>query len=219
MSSALLAFELSGPTSTVAIRVGAHIHERDFSAQRGRMLIPEMDALLAEHSVARQDLRAVLCGIGPGSYTGLRIAAAAARALSFALQIPCAGVPSLQAAALQAAPGERLHLILDAFRNEVYHAAFQREVDRVIECVAPQVLARADVAAALGADPLLLGDPALLGDAPPPHRLLADHVTPRAGGLLEVAAMLGLQSDGSGIEALPEAAPLYLRPAAYPPNR
>lgn len=219
MSDALLAFELSGPTSTVAIRVGEHIHERDFSAQRGRMLIPEMDALLAEHAVNRKDLRAVLCGIGPGSYTGLRIAAAAARALGFALGIPCAGVSSLQAAALQASPGEQVHLILDAFRNEVYHAVMQRDAEGVTESVAPQVLARADVAAALGANPLLLGDPALLGDAPPPHRLLADHVTPRAGGLLQVAAMLGLRADGGGFEALPEAAPLYLRPAAYPPNR
>lgn len=221
MSDALLAIELSGPCSTVALQAGGELWERDFTAERGRVLLTEVDALLAEAGVAREDLRAVLCGTGPGSYTGLRIAAAAAQALSFALRIPSAGVQSLHAAALGAPEGATVHLLLDAFRGELYHAALRHRADSPVEeVVAPQVLPRDQAADALGDGALLIGDPALLGEAREGLRVevLAEEVAPTATSLLEVARRLGLRADGSGIEALPAPAPLYLRPGAYPPK-
>ena len=142
--SALLAIELSGPQATVALRHAGRTLEHDFTARRGRALVPAVAELLAEAGVERNELRAVLCGTGPGSYTGLRIAAAAAHALGFALGIPAAGVPSLHAAALQAPDGSPVHLLLDAFRGEVYHAELVPHADGVEERSAPRVVARGE---------------------------------------------------------------------------
>ena len=227
--SALLAIELSGPQATVALRHAGRTLEHDFTARRGRALVPAVAELLAEAGVERNELRAVLCGTGPGSYTGLRIAAAAAHALGFALGIPAAGVPSLHAAALQAPDGSPVHLLLDAFRGEVYHAELVPHADGVEERSAPRVVARGAVAGLVPQGALLIGDPTLLDGDPAPSdnatrrdatrvRVLCAEVAPRAAALLEVALRRGLGEDGSGVAALEAPEPLYLRPAAFRPQ-
>jgi tRNA threonylcarbamoyladenosine biosynthesis protein TsaB len=214
--SGLLAFELSGPVATVALAHGGRVFTHDFTALRGRALIPALAHLLAEADCPRTGLRGVLCGTGPGSYTGLRIAAAAARALAFALDVPVAGVPSLHAAALDAPEGEPVHLLLDAYRNEVYHAELVVHPDRIEELRGPQVLPRDAARDAVPTAALLIGDPALLDGAD--VQVVRDRVAPTAAQALEVARRYGVDEDGGGIGTLPTPDPLYLRPAAYPPH-
>ena len=214
--SALLAFELSGPVATVALVHGGRVSAHDFTALRGRALIPALAHLLADAGCPKEALRGVLCGTGPGSYTGLRIAAAAARALAFALDVPVAGVPSLHAAALDAPDGEPVHLLLDAYRGEVYHAELVTHADRIEELCGPQVLTRDAARDAVPAGALLIGDPLLLDGAD--VRVVRDRVAPTAAQLLEVARRRGVDEDGTGFDMLPTPDPLYLRPAAYPPR-
>lgn len=79
----------------------------------------------------RRELNAVACGVGPGSFTGLRIGLAAIKAMAYALKIPAVGVGTLDAiaagAAAAAPPGAVLVPMLDAKRGEVYAATYTAE--------------------------------------------------------------------------------------------
>jgi len=91
-------------------------------------LMPMVDELLAEAGIALSDIDALAYGRGPGSFTGLRIAAGVAQGLAFGLERPLVGVSTLAALALGA---HRRHgyryLIpaLDARMGEIYVAAYE----------------------------------------------------------------------------------------------
>ena len=59
-------------------------------------MIPEIDALLKKHNVTRNDIEGIICAIGPGSYTGVRIALTIAKTMSLCLSIPVYPVSSLR---------------------------------------------------------------------------------------------------------------------------
>jgi len=125
--------------------------------------------LLDARGLQVRDLLGVVVGTGPGSYTGTRAAIALARALVYATGIRIAGVPSVAGAArgeLRRAPdAERVIVLIDARRGEVYRADYARA-------------AASPVSSPGGAPP-----PG--AHAPPPGA----HATPRAlgVGLVELA--------------------------------
>ncbi len=218
MSGVLLALDLSAESCTLALGADPGLRvigERDFSEGRGRAIISELEALLEASGVARESVRGVIVGIGPGSYTGLRIACTAARTLAWALEIPCVGLPSFAAAAFSAPPDREVHLLLNAFRGEVYHACYARSANDVVERVAPRVLTREQALSAVPAGALLLGDASLSHNS---VTVLRPGTAPRASELLALAHARGARSDGRGMEGLGPARPLYLRPAAFPPR-
>jgi tRNA threonylcarbamoyladenosine biosynthesis protein TsaB len=92
-----------------------------------RRLLPMVDEVLGDAQVTPGQLDAVAYGRGPGSFTGLRIAAGAAQGLAFGLDRPLLGISTLEALALQA--HRRYHLrhvvtALDARMGEVYVATW-----------------------------------------------------------------------------------------------
>ncbi len=92
-----------------------------------RRLLPMVDEVLAEAQVTPTQLDAVAFGRGPGSFTGLRIAAGAAQGLAFGLDCPLLGVSTLEALALQAHRCYHLrHVVtaIDARMGEVYAATW-----------------------------------------------------------------------------------------------
>lgn len=90
-------------------------------------LVPAVEALLAEARRGMGDLDAVGAVVGPGSFTGLRVALAAALGLAGSLGIPAYGLGSLEAlAAFAPVDGEGL-AVLDARRGRVYAARFRRQ--------------------------------------------------------------------------------------------
>lgn len=110
-------------------------------------LLPRIDALLSELEIARADVVCVVCGRGPGSFTGVRIAMATAKGIASALGVSLVGVSSLDAVAWNAqAAGVRgyLAVVADAMRKEVYPVRYvldeqgvQRlESDRVVKAEA-----------------------------------------------------------------------------------
>lgn len=97
-----------------------------------------IEQLLANTGHALADLAAVALSDGPGSYTGLRIGAAAAKGLCFALDIPLLAVGTLAALARQVAnvtaqPDDYLFCpMLDARRQEVYTAIYRADGTEVL---------------------------------------------------------------------------------------
>jgi tRNA threonylcarbamoyladenosine biosynthesis protein TsaB len=93
-----------------------------------RRLLPMVDQVLAEAGLAPAELDAVAYGHGPGSFTGLRIAAGVAQGLAYGLDRPLFGVSTLEALALGAHRRHALsHVVtaLDARMGEIYVAAWR----------------------------------------------------------------------------------------------
>jgi tRNA threonylcarbamoyladenosine biosynthesis protein TsaB len=111
----ILAFDMSTSVVTSAlVRDGGPLAER---VSKPRSVLEDVDVLLREGSVEPRDLDALAVGTGPGSFTGVRIGLATARALAFALDLPAAGVSTLDVLAA-GAPGAVP--VIDAKRGEVF---------------------------------------------------------------------------------------------------
>ena len=82
-----------------------------------KLLLEDVDALLAEAGLEPGELNALVVGLGPGSFTSTRIGLAAARGLALALDLPAAGVSTLDALA---AAREDVLPVIDARRGEVF---------------------------------------------------------------------------------------------------
>lgn len=88
-----------------------------------------IEELMEEHDFSISELEAVLISEGPGSYTGLRIAASAVKGLLFQEEVPLYGINTLASFAMQAIKEEpgatTIHSIIDARRKHFYYRPFQ----------------------------------------------------------------------------------------------
>ncbi len=92
-------------------------------------LLRRLEWLLHEQQVELSQLRAVAAAIGPGSFTGVRVAVTVAKTLAFSLRIPLVGVSTLDLIAYgQAVAGLPVCALLDAGRGEVYAGRYQARV-------------------------------------------------------------------------------------------
>ncbi len=125
-----LAFDTATSVATTAlVRDGEVLGER---ASRAVRVLEDADELLREAGSEPSELGGVVVGIGPGSFTGLRMGLAAARGLAFALDVPVAGVSTLDALAA-GAPGALP--VVDAGRREIF-----TRVNGEVVTAAPQEL-------------------------------------------------------------------------------
>ena len=93
----ILAFDTATDVATSAlVSDGEVLGER---SSRASTVLEDVDALLRQASAQTREIEALAVGIGPGSFTGVRIGLATARGLAFALGVPAAGVSTLDALA------------------------------------------------------------------------------------------------------------------------
>ncbi len=147
----LLAIETATEACSVALRCGDAVLERFEIAPRrhAELVLPWAEALLAEAGIARSQLDAIAVGIGPGAFTGVRLAVAMGQGLALALERPLIGISSLQilaAGAHGAQPGDGVFACIDARMGEVYAAAFRIHRDGLPEPIDTPQLARPDEA-------------------------------------------------------------------------
>lgn len=110
-----LALDTATPRSSCALLEGEKLlGERETKAVS---VLAAADALLAEAGFSPADLERIVCGTGPGSFTGIRIGLAAARGLALALALPLAGVSTLNALR-EGAPGSLP--VIDGSRKEIF---------------------------------------------------------------------------------------------------
>lgn len=232
----LVALETSGPVGSVALAVEGRVVARRFLDEARRhasRIVPALDEVLREAGVARRDLGGVVVGAGPGSFTGVRVAASAGKGLAHALGVPLWAVSSLEAAALTprvvsddvarrvwpgAASGmvshEGVSVLFDARGRRLFTATFMWQ-DGALSIARPPGFATVDDLLA-DTDPMLTGLP-LAGSGALAHQdeftgvgrtvLLPPHGVPTADALLRRVV------DGR-LPPLPDAAgwePDYLR--------
>lgn len=124
-------------------------------ASQPRTVLEDVDALLRRGGVRDSQVEGIVVGTGPGSFTGLRMGLAAARALSFALEIPLAGVSTLDVLAA-GAPGAVP--VIDARRREVFSTGprvvepHQLELEQGAVCVGDGAVRYRAVFEAAGAE-------------------------------------------------------------------
>jgi tRNA threonylcarbamoyl adenosine modification protein YeaZ len=149
----VLAFDAATDVATASLYEDGHVLAERVEAPAPRAaqgVLALADALLRAQGRTPRDLGAVVVGTGPGSYTGLRIAIAAARGLAFSLAIPLAGASTLDA--LRQGGDDGAYAVIDARRGEVFAAGPELE---------PTVLAPAALAARLPQGARCVGDGAL----------------------------------------------------------
>jgi tRNA threonylcarbamoyladenosine biosynthesis protein TsaB len=133
-----LAFDTATRATTVALDAGqgAMLEARDDPppGERPRhaaKLLPLAARLLEDAGLEFGDVELLVVGVGPGTFTGLRIGIATARGLAQALAIPAVGVSTLQSLALTASDSpdadgrDAIAAVLDARRGEVFAAAWR----------------------------------------------------------------------------------------------
>lgn len=126
-------------TATEAMAVALADDDRLLSASAGHagrhhleLLLPEIHRMLDRNGLAAHDLGSIVCGTGPGTFSGLRVGIATARALAQTLGIPLYPVSSLRALAMgmvgdKAAPGDLLLPVIDAKRSQVFSRFYRIE--------------------------------------------------------------------------------------------
>jgi tRNA threonylcarbamoyladenosine biosynthesis protein TsaB len=182
----ILAFDTATRATTAALwdseapGGASEVRDDPLPGERPRhaaFLLPSIVELLEREAVSWDDIDRIAVGIGPGTFTGLRIGIATAKALSRSRGIPLVGVPTLESLALggvlSAHGSERpsaVVAVIDARRREVFAAGWRLGLDandapvlndRFLD---PRALAPADLAEslrALGSTAVAIGDGAV----------------------------------------------------------
>ncbi|MDH3979994.1 MAG: tRNA (adenosine(37)-N6)-threonylcarbamoyltransferase complex dimerization subunit type 1 TsaB [Gammaproteobacteria bacterium] len=220
MPACILAIETATTACSAALLVDGDIRERYALAprQHATLILPMIESLLVEAGIAVAQLDAVAFGRGPGSFTGVRIAASIVQGIAFAAERPVLPVSTLAALALggQRETGQaRVLAALDARKDEVYWGSYLHTDAGTLELQGEEVVcAAADIAVPAAGDWVGVGSgwdsygPALLqrlGDRV--VRVMPD-LEPRA---MDVAH-LSVDAFEQGRAVSPEQAiPVYLR--------
>jgi tRNA threonylcarbamoyladenosine biosynthesis protein TsaB len=218
----LLVLDTSSDRSAVGVSTASG-EERDASSdasrRHGRDLAPMIGGLLDSVGVRPIELTTIAVGLGPGSYTGLRIGLTAARTLAYAAGARLVAFDSLEGFAQNApADARRVWVVADAQRGDVYCASFTREeAGAPLSAVAPsRIEPLPRWIEGLEAGALVLGpglESEAIRSALPPRVVLGEPAFNRPSGLRLLA--LARRVAESGAEFDPRSLePNYLRRSA-----
>jgi len=214
----IIAIETSTPLGGVAVGRGAELLAEvvvGMGTRHAEALLPAIDFALRRSGVEREDIGGVVVAAGPGSFTGVRIAGATAKALARTLEVPLYAYSSLAALAAGAGCADRaVCALFDARRGEVYGACYRFPgFGALEELAAPAALPVGELLARVSAHaPIYIGEGAWRYreeiEATGGVILPAHLSVPRPAALLwlrELAPEAGRVADPAGWE------PLYLR--------
>jgi len=127
----ILAFETSAKAASVALTDGEKLLGESYQntgLTHSQTLLPMAQDLLKSCGYTPQQVEAVAVAAGPGSFTGIRIGVAAAKGFAWGKELPCYGVSTLEAMALNLGIWDGYVVaVMDARRSQVYTATFLAE--------------------------------------------------------------------------------------------
>lgn len=191
-----IAIECSTRAASVAARGGGRLLEAGLSSTRAHAsdLVPALERLLGELGGEPAGITHVFVGLGPGSYTGLRVGIASALGIARARGARLFGVSSFEVLAWERlAPGERAGILLDGRGGGFYHARYRRLEDELEVLLPPAILPTGEAHARAAED----------------GRTFTAEDVPSARALLELAAARVARL---GPMRPQDVQPLYLRP-------
>lgn len=217
----ILAIDTASMVSSVAVAEGNKL-AAELTVQtrltHSETLLPHVEQVLRMADVERADLTGVAVSIGPGSFTGLRIGLAAAKAIAYGLHIPIVGVSTAEALAWHyPVPGVAVMPFIDAQKGNVYSAVYTWNGESFAEVSGIQVYAMAEALELCAAQKLpvmAVGDmvPKKLAgrsDLPPNLCIPPGHLMmPRAANVA-MAAMGRFQS--GQVDSVMDLEPVYIR--------
>ncbi len=108
----------------------------------GEQLLRLLEHVLDDAGIERSELQLIAVGVGPGSFTGLRVGIALGLGLSLGLGIPIVGVSSLRSLANSARPPGVRGAVIDARRGEAFAAAYAEDGSELLSpCALPKATA------------------------------------------------------------------------------
>ena len=213
---------LDSSTLTLSLAVGRPGEAQPLAAERlgppariSDLLPAALLELLKRAGLTLDDVRGFVVGLGPGSFTGLRIGLATVKGLAYARRLGVAGASSLAALALEGPEGVPLAVVAVARRGELYLGRYRRSGERVEALAAEEACTEAELARWISSEPAarVLGPavhearPALLSAGVPETALIETPDVPSAWALARLAGV----PPAFDVQALSALEPHYVR--------
>ncbi len=163
----VMGLDSAGPVAALAIVAGGRVLSEiaHSAASHGAELPAAVEELPRQAGMGLRDVRGIAVGIGPGSFTGLRVGLSYVKGLAMALGCSLVGVPTFDAAALKAlehfpsaSPQTVVCTVSDARKGEVYAGLYRIVSDGLEKVAEPSVLSLQRLVLQLPADAILAGD-------------------------------------------------------------
>jgi len=161
----ILGIEASTPVSSVAL-LGAEGLVAEYSLVRRRThserLLPAIETILHDTNLSGEELTGVAISVGPGSFTGVRVAVSTAKGLARAWDKPVIPVSSLEGLAHRFPAVQRpLYVLLDARKGEVYAARFRNRDGMLLAETPERAIRPEDLCREITEEVLFVGEGAL----------------------------------------------------------
>ena len=138
------------------IKEESYLLDRQHSSQ----LVPKIKELIKKSRLSIKKIDGFVVGIGPGSFTGLRIGVSTVKGFGIALGKPCIGVASIDAIACNAdsAGCNEIVPVIDAKRGQVYAAIYRKKGNQIIRISEYLLLPIDELMKTIKGSPVFLGD-------------------------------------------------------------
>ncbi len=194
------------------IKEESHLLDRRHASE----LVPKVRELLKKTRTPINKISAFIIGLGPGSFTGLRIGVSAVKGFGIASGKPCIGVASIDSIACNVQEdNENIIPIIDAKRNQVYAAVYRKKGSRVVRLSDYLLLPIGELLKKVKGSPVFLGDGAglyrddILNSSKKAVFLEDKYWYPKAGNLIKLGFSKVSKAKKQNLGKL---TPLYLYP-------
>jgi tRNA threonylcarbamoyl adenosine modification protein YeaZ len=157
----ILALEFSPAQRSVALaREGRVLAETSESGGRATNAFGMIEKILPAAKIRREEIECLAVGLGPGSYTGIRVALSIAQGWQLATGVKLLGISSVDCLAAQAQAEKiigRVNVVIDAQRGEFYLATFDVSETNAREIMPLKIVPAAEIEARAGAGEILIG--------------------------------------------------------------
>jgi len=156
----ILGVDTSSRVLSLGVYDNGKVYEYDveFARKHSSLLVVAIENVIQALGWELKDLDYLACGLGPGSFTGVRIAVATIKGLAFALKKPIIGASTLDILALNADKDGVIAPVIDAKRNLIYCSIYRRKNGKIKRISPFMLVSIEDFIKKINRNAFLLGD-------------------------------------------------------------